>query len=145
MIMGHINLKINTLYFLLSFKFYLIPPWDTIPSYMTSFQSSPVRTWNTVSRDITNVSKLASGVPSSKLNAPPNSCMPSRANIKINKKSRNNSDRMDRIELRSEMTRFLSDDQYLVTLNILNSRSALNTDNPALAFGLKHGNFYWEC
>ena len=44
---------------------------------------------------------------------------------------------MERIEFRSEMTRFLSDDQYLVTLKILRSLRALNTDNPALALGLE--------
>ena len=44
---------------------------------------------------------------------------------------------MDRIELRREMTRFLSEDQYFVTLNILSSLSALNTDSPAFAFGLQ--------
>ena len=43
---------------------------------------------------------------------------------------------MERIELRREMTRFLSEDQYLVTLNILSNLNALNTDSPAFAFGL---------
>ena len=43
---------------------------------------------------------------------------------------------MERMELRREMTRFLSEDQYLVTLKILNSLNALSTDSPALAFGL---------
>lgn len=37
---------------------------------------------------------------------------------------------MDLMELSNEMTRFLSDDQYFVTLNIRKSRSARNTDNP---------------
>lgn len=37
---------------------------------------------------------------------------------------------MDLIEASKEMTKFLSDDQYLVTLNIRRSRSALKTENP---------------
>ena len=88
-------------------------------------------------REITNVSKLASGVPSGKLKAPPNSCIPSRAKMRMKRKRRKSSERIERIELRSEMTRFLNDDQYLVTLKILRSLRALNTDNPALALGLQ--------
>ena len=103
----------------------------------TSFQSSPVSTWNTVSSEITNVSKLASGVPSGKLKAPPKSCMPSSAKMRMKRKSRKRRERMERMELRSEMTRFRSEDQYLVTLKILRSRRALSTDKPALAFGLQ--------
>lgn len=37
---------------------------------------------------------------------------------------------MDLMEASKEMTKFLSDDQYLVTLNIRRSRSALKTENP---------------
>ena len=37
---------------------------------------------------------------------------------------------MDLIEASKEMTKFLSDDQYFVTLNIRSSRSALKTENP---------------
>ena len=59
------------------------------------------------------VLKLAGGVPSGKLKAPPNSCMPSKAKIKMNKKSRNNRERIERIELSNDITRFLKDDQYL--------------------------------
>ena len=44
---------------------------------------------------------------------------------------------MERMELRRDMTRFLSEDQYLVTLKILNRRNALKTESPALAFGLR--------
>lgn len=87
-------------------------------------------TWKTVSKAMAKVLKLVGGVPSSKLNSPPNSCIPNRANISMNKKRRNSSEMMDLIELSREITRFLSDDQYLVTLNILKSLSALNTDNP---------------
>ena len=102
----------------------------------TSFQSSPVSTWNTVSSEITNVSKLASGVPSGKLKAPPKSCMPSSAKMRMKRKSRKRRERMERMELRREMTRFLRDDQYFVTLKILKSLKALSTDSPAFAFGL---------
>ena len=104
---------------------------------LTSFQSSPVNTWNTVKREITKVSKFASGVPSGKLKAPPNSCIPSRAKMRMKRKRRKSRERIERIEFRREMTRFLSDDQYLVTLKILRSLRALNTDNPALALGLQ--------
>ena len=37
---------------------------------------------------------------------------------------------MDLMELSKEMTRFLNEDQYLVTLKIRSSRSARNTDKP---------------
>ena len=57
--------------------------------------------------------------------------------MRMKRKRRKRSERIERIELRREMTRFLSDDQYLVTLNILRSLRALKTDNPALALGLK--------
>ena len=86
---------------------------------------------------MTKVSKLASGVPSGKLNAPPNNCIPRRAKIRMKRNRRNSKDRIDRIELRREMTRFLRDDQYFVTLKILKSLRALNTDNPAFALGLE--------
>ena len=59
------------------------------------------------------VLKLAGGVPSGTLKAPPNSCMPSKAKIRMNKKSRNNREIIERIELSSDITRFLRDDQYL--------------------------------
>lgn len=61
------------------------------------------------------VLKLVGGVPSSKLNCPPNSCMPSRAKMRMNKKRRNNSEMMDLIEFRRDITRFRNDDQYFVT------------------------------
>lgn len=76
------------------------------------------------------VLKFVGGVPSSKLNWPPNSCIPRSANIRMNKKRRNNSEMIDRMELSNEMTRFLRDDQYLVTLNILSRRNARSTDRP---------------
>lgn len=101
-----------------------------MPWYITSFQSSPVKIWKTVNSAIGNVLKLVGGVPSSKLNCPPNNCMPSKANIKMNKNSKNSNEMIDLIEFNSDITRFRSDDQYLVTLKIRNSRRARNTDKP---------------
>lgn len=37
---------------------------------------------------------------------------------------------IDLIEFNNDITKFLNDDQYLVTLNILSKRKALNTDRP---------------
>ena len=37
---------------------------------------------------------------------------------------------MLRIELNNEMTKFLREDQYFVTLKILKSRKALRTESP---------------
>ena len=65
-----------------------------------------------------------------KLNAPPNSCIPSRAKMRMNKKRRKSNEMMDLIELKSEITKFLREDQYFVTLNILNNLNALKTDRP---------------
>lgn len=70
-------------------------------------------TWNTVSRAIGNVLKFVGGVPSSKLNCPPNSCIPSNANISMNKNSRKSNDMIDLMELSNDITRFLNEDQYL--------------------------------
>lgn len=72
-------------------------------------------TWKTVSNAIGKVLKLVGGVPSSKLNCPPKSCMPSSAKMRMNKKRRNSSEMMDLIELRRDITRLRSDDQYFVT------------------------------
>ena len=60
-----------------------------------------------------NVLKLAGGVPSGKLNAPPNNCMPSNAKIKMKRKSRKRRDMIERMELRRDITRFRNEDQYL--------------------------------
>lgn len=117
-----------------SYSEYIIPlsypPCDCIPWYITSFQSSPVNIWKTVNSAIANVLKLAGGVPSSKLNEPPNSCIPSRANIRINRNRRNNNDMIDLIEFNNDITKLRSDDQYEVTLKIRSRRSARSTDNP---------------
>lgn len=48
----------------------------------------------------------------------------------MNKKSRNSNEIIDLIEFSSEITRLRSDDQYLVTLKMRNSRSARSTDRP---------------
>ena len=79
---------------------------------------------------MTKVSKLASGVPSAKLKAPPKSCIPSRAKMRMKRKRRKSSERMERMELRRLMTRFLSEAQYLVTLKILSSLRARSTERP---------------
>lgn len=60
------------------------------------------------------VLKLASGVPSGKLKDPPNSCMPRRAKMRMNKKSRNNREMIDLMELSREMTRLRREAQYLL-------------------------------
>jgi len=63
--------------------------------------------------------------------SPPNSCMPSRAKIRMKRKSRNKSDMMERMLLSSEMTRFRSDGQYLpsTTSTIINRLTTQeNTD-----------------
>lgn len=76
------------------------------------------------------VLKLVGGVPVGKLNCPPNSCMPSKANMRMKRKRRNRREMMLRIELSSDITRFLRLAQYLVTLNILRSRRARRTERP---------------
>lgn len=48
----------------------------------------------------------------------------------MNKNRRNNNEIIDRIEFSNEMTKFRSDDQYAVTLNIRSKRKARNTDKP---------------
>lgn len=87
-------------------------------------------TWKTVSSAMGKVLKFVGGVPVSKLNWPPNSCMPSRANMRMNRKSRKRSEMMLRIEFSSDITRFLKLDQYLVTLKIRSRRRARRTENP---------------
>jgi hypothetical protein len=48
--------------------------------------------------------------------SPPNSCMPSKANIKINKNSKNKRLIIDLIELSNDMTKFRNEFQYLLSL-----------------------------
>ena len=58
-------------------------------------------------------SKLEAGVPKSKLKVPPNSCMPSRAKMRMKRKRRRRRETMDFMEASKETTRFLREDQYL--------------------------------
>lgn len=76
------------------------------------------------------VLKLVGGVPESKLNWPPNSCIPSSANMRMKRKSRKSREMMLRIELSSDITRFLRLFQYLVTLKIRRSLRARRTERP---------------
>ena len=57
-------------------------------------------------------------------------CIPSKANIRMKRKRRKRRERIERIELRREMTKFRSEDQYFVTLKILKSLRALSTESP---------------
>ncbi|TNN56637.1 hypothetical protein EYF80_033174 [Liparis tanakae] len=89
-----------------------------MPSYITMFQSSPVRicthaqhdvkstvTWKQVSSAWGKASKVLRLVcVSSKLNFPPNSCMPSRAKMMRKRKSSSSSDAMDFMEFSSDAT-----------------------------------------
>lgn len=54
----------------------------------------------------------------------------------MNRKSRKSREMMDLMELNNEITRFLKDDQYFVTLNILSRRRALRTERPNEDSGL---------
>ena len=56
------------------------------------------------------ISKTTSGT-----HSPPNNCMPSRAKMRMKRNSRKRSEIIERMLLSNEMTRFLSDDQYLQT------------------------------
>jgi hypothetical protein len=62
-----------------------------------------------------NELKLDGGVPSWKLNVPPNNCIPRRAKMRMNKNSKSSKDMMDFMELRRETTRLRREDQYLST------------------------------
>ena len=55
--------------------------------------------------------KLEGGVPSGKLKVPPNNCIPKRAKMRMNRKSRRSKDMIDFIELSRDTTRLRSDDQ----------------------------------
>jgi hypothetical protein len=55
--------------------------------------------------------KLEGGVPSGKLNVPPNSCIPRRAKMRMKRKSSSSREMMDFIELSSDTTRFRREDQ----------------------------------
>lgn len=72
-------------------------------------------TWKTVRRLCQKESKLLLGFKAVglKLNFPPNTCIPRRAKITINKKRSNKSEAIDCIELSSDATKFERDLQYL--------------------------------
>ena len=70
-------------------------------------------TWKTVSIAMENESKLEAGVPKSKLNVPPKSCIPRSAKIRMNRNRSSKSDTMDFREAKSDTTRLRSEDQYL--------------------------------
>jgi hypothetical protein len=55
--------------------------------------------------------KLEGGVPSGKLKVPPNNCIPKRAKMRMNRKSRSSKDMIDFMELSSDTTRLRRDDQ----------------------------------
>ena len=59
------------------------------------------------------LSKLEVGVPSTKLKVPPKSCIPSRAKMKMKRKSRKRSDMMEAKAFIRAITRLRSDIQYL--------------------------------
>ena len=59
------------------------------------------------------MSKFEVGVSSGKLNDPPKSCIPRRANINMNKNKRNKRDMIDDKAFIKAITRFRSGDQYL--------------------------------
>ena len=60
------------------------------------------------------VSKLEVGVSSSKLNEPPNSCIPSKAKMNMKRKRRKSKDMMDDKAFMRAITRLRSGDQYLL-------------------------------
>lgn len=72
-------------------------------------------TWNTVSRLCQKLSKFDLDLSSFalKLNFPPNTCIPSRANMTMNKKSNSNREAIDCMEFRRDATKFDNDRQYL--------------------------------
>ena len=55
--------------------------------------------------------KLEGGVPSGKLKVPPNNCIPKRAKMRMNRKSKRSKETIDFIELSRDTTRLRSDDQ----------------------------------
>lgn len=69
-------------------------------------------TWKTVSNDWGKLSNVLRRV-SSKLNFPPNSCMPSKLKIMMNRKSSSSREAMERTEFSKEATRLLREFQYL--------------------------------
>ena len=73
----------------------------------------PNFTWKTVNIAMENESKFDAGVPKSKLNVPPNNCIPNRAKMRMKRNNRSKRDTIDLRELNSETTRLRREDQYL--------------------------------
>jgi len=57
--------------------------------------------------------------------SPPKSCIPSRAKMRMKRKSRNKSEMIERMLLSNEMTRLRSDAQYLATRMATDALSVL--------------------
>ena len=68
-------------------------------------------TWKTVSIAIEKESKLDAGVPNSKLNVPPKSCIPSSAKMRMKRKRRSSKETIDFRDANRDTTRLRSDDQ----------------------------------
>ena len=86
-------------------------------------------TWNTVNIAFMKSSKLQRGLSSAislnisssaKLNLPPNICIPSKADIIINKPSSNNKLAIDFIEFNNETTKLRNEVQCLWKINMKN-------------------------
>ena len=73
----------------------------------------PNVTWKTVNIAMEKESKFDAGVPKSKLNVPPNNCIPSRAKMRMKRNNRSRRDTIDLRELNSDTTRLRREDQYL--------------------------------
>ena len=79
-------------------------------------------TWKTVNKALVIESKFEVGRPSSKLNWPPNSCIPSKAKMKMKRNKSSNSDRMEEIAFIKATTKLRNDVQYLertISLDLL--------------------------
>ena len=81
--------------------------------FLDLYRINELDTWNTVRRALVIVSKFDVGRPSGKLKLPPKSCIPNKANIKINRNNKRRSERMDDMAFVKATTRFRSEDQYL--------------------------------
>ncbi len=69
--------------------------------------------------------------------SPPNNCIPSKANISINKNSKKSKLRIERILFNNDMTKLRNEAQYLVTLNIRNNLRERITEMPNDSSGCK--------
>lgn len=82
--------------------------------FLMIFRHTHTHTWKTVSRAWGKLSKLLRFLCTpSKLNLPPNTCIPSRAKMMMKRKSRSSREAMDFMEFSSDATRLLRDAQWL--------------------------------